>query len=319
MNNKIAIGVLAYNVEDHIEKVLLDLVKFNLPIYVVNDASSDNTSKILMELVEKTQIDLDVINNKSNLGAGESTKILIKTAKSENFNFLIKVDGDGQFIKEDIKRIIKLAESTKYDFIKSNRFWEGGIRGNIPKVRFFGNLVATLFLQIICGTNKLYDPLNGLFGVSLEIEEKLKDKNYPKRYGYPFFVTITAIINGYRTYQINNTVNYEGQSSNLNSVRVFITIIKLSIIFYVRKLKIKKNIGAYQRSAFFDILFLVFSFLSIFSLIELIYISFYAETSIISTQNLLIIFILILITTVFIFVLSFREERPIRNEYIDID
>ena len=37
MIKKIAIGVLAYNEEKHIQSVLNDLIKLNLPIYIVND------------------------------------------------------------------------------------------------------------------------------------------------------------------------------------------------------------------------------------------------------------------------------------------
>ena len=113
-------------------------------------------------------------------------------------------------------------KKNNYDFIKSNRFWSNGIKGDIPKIRFFGNLLATLFLQISSGTNKLYDPLNGLFGTSLEIINYLDDKNYPKRYGYPYFLTLTAVTNNFKTYQINNVVEYSNENSNLNSVKVFL-------------------------------------------------------------------------------------------------
>ena len=39
--------------------------------------------------------------------------------------------------------------------------------GKIPRRRYFGNLFATIMLQFISGTNKLYDPLNGLFGINV--------------------------------------------------------------------------------------------------------------------------------------------------------
>ena len=107
-----------------------------------------------------------------------------------------------------------------YDFIKSNRFWSKGIKGDIPKFVFL-KLLATLFLQISSGTNKLYDPLNGLFGTSLKIINFLDDKNYPKRYGYPYFLTLTAVTNNFKTYQINNVVEYSNENSNLNSVKYF--------------------------------------------------------------------------------------------------
>ena len=80
---------------------------------------------------------------------------IIETIKNDGFVFVIKVDGDNQFKLDDINKIIKLYEDKNYDFIKSNRFWENGIEGKIPRNRYFGNLFATIMLQFISGTNKL--------------------------------------------------------------------------------------------------------------------------------------------------------------------
>ena len=44
----------------------------------------------------------------------------------------------------------------------------------------FWKPISDFVLQISSGTNKLYDPLNGLFGTSLKIINYLDDKNYPK-------------------------------------------------------------------------------------------------------------------------------------------
>ena len=124
-NKKIAIGVLAYNEEKHIGDVLSELEKLDVPIFVVNDSSTDRTREILDEFYSRKVI--EVINNKKNKGAGHSTLQLLKKTKSENFKYLLKVDGDNQFKASDIKRVINLLETEKYDFIKSNRFWSSGL------------------------------------------------------------------------------------------------------------------------------------------------------------------------------------------------
>ena len=60
---------------------------------------------------------------KKTLEPGGSTKKLLEHASSQDFDFLIKVDGDGQFANNDVKRIIELYKNNNYNFIKSNRFW----------------------------------------------------------------------------------------------------------------------------------------------------------------------------------------------------
>lgn len=314
MKKKIAIGVLAYNVEKYIEDVLIDLSQTNQQLYVIDDSSEDTTLEILEKLQSK--IPMKIIRNKKNIGAGASTRKLIEVVKSDGYEMILKVDGDGQFIIQDIIKILDIASKNNYKYIKGNRFWEGGIKGNIPKKRFFGNLLATMFLQVTTGTNKLYDPLNGLFAISTSVISDMNLKHYPKRYGYPYYFSVAAIINGYKTFQINNVVIYNDQSSNLKSTIVLFTIIKLSIIYYFKKIKIKKNIGLFQRSAFLDLTFVISFIFTLYLIIQLIYTVYFANLVYIRSGNLLIILIFSILFNIFIFIASFKEEKSIRNTYI---
>ena len=120
MNKKIAIGVLAYNVEKYIEEVITDLSKTKEQVYVIDDFSDDTTLEILEDL--KSTIPIEIIKNKKNIGAGASTKKLIEQAKVDGYEMIVKVDGDGQFLIEDIAKILKIAKKSDYKYIKSNRF-----------------------------------------------------------------------------------------------------------------------------------------------------------------------------------------------------
>jgi len=311
MNEKIAIGVLAYNVERYIENVVKELAELGQNIFIINDASTDNTRTILDQL--KQSHNFQIIDNKTNQGAGESLKKLINYLSAENYDFLIKVDGDGQFMVNDVEKIIKIYQQNNYEYIKANRFWNAGIIGKIPKKRLFGNLFATLVMQFTLGTNKLYDPLNGLFGVSLKITKFINTKSYPKRYGYPFYITLCCVVNNFKTFQINNTIIYSDQNSNLNPLKVLFTISKLCISFFYEKIRLKKMIGRTQRSAFLDKLFL-FSllFLIVFIGILLRTVVFGRLNLFTPTTNILIIGFLFIIT-IFTFTLAFREESAFRK------
>ena len=43
MESKIAIGVLSFNEEKHIDRVINDLLIFDIPIFIINDSSTDST------------------------------------------------------------------------------------------------------------------------------------------------------------------------------------------------------------------------------------------------------------------------------------
>lgn len=315
MKKSIALGVLAYNVSEFIEDVVKDLSSLNEPIYILNDGSSDDTL-VKIENLKNDYNNVFIVSNSKNQGAGYSTKKLILKAFNDGYDFLIKIDGDGQFLHSDIKKIINIYKNGDYQFIKSNRFWHQGIVGKIPKKRLFGNLFATMLLQIVSGTNKLFDPLNGLFGISTDISSEL-NKFYPKRYGYPFYITVIAVINELKTFQINNVVKYENQKSSLNPLIVLLTLMRLFFYFYIKKIKIKKFIGIYQRSAFLDKTFIFVLITNILLILSILYLIYFSVGSIIAPRTLLFIFIFNFMFNVVIFILSFKEEKSIRNTYID--
>lgn len=312
--NNVAIGILAYDVEKYIDNVVIDMLSLNVPLIVINDASTDKTKSILENY--KKNKNFHYLESKVNLGAGASTKMLLQKARDLGFKFLIKVDGDAQFKKKDVKKILDKYFQENYDFVKSNRFWDKGIEGDIPRQRFFGNLLATVFFQFSCGSNKLFDPLNGLFGVQTKILDFLDSKKYPNRYGYPFFISVTAVINKFKTYQINNTVIYDKQPSNLKAFKMLFLLIKLTIFFYFKKIFIKQKLGEYQRSALLDKIFIFQLLLTMFNLALLYSDIYYLDITILKTSTLLFLLIFNFVFGLILFFLSFSQENELRNNYI---
>jgi len=258
-----------------------------------------------------------LIENNKNRGAGYSTHLLLKAIKNDNFKYLLKVDGDNQFKIKDVEKILNIANTQNYDFIKSNRFWVNGIEGDIPKKRFFGNLIATVLLQFITGTNKLYDPLNGLFAIDVKVLDLINFKRYPKRYGYPFYFSALSAISFFKVFQINNTVSYGNQKSNLSSIRMAFTLIRMVVHFYLLKIKNKMLIGSYQRSAFLDIISIIFSILTL--IISLRFLLIFSPLSVFDTSYIgswALIALLFFIFTILLLVEGFKEEKSIRNFYV---
>ena len=317
----IAIGVLSFNTEKYILKVLEDLKVLKYPIVIIDDSSKDNSLEVVKNFkIENPDIHCEIIENKSNKGAGHSCRELIKHCKDAGHKYMVKVDGDDQFDIEDIKKIILKLETQKYDFIKSNRFWSGGITGDIPKIRYFGNLIATQFLHFATGSNKIYDPLNGLFGINTEIYESLNDKKYPKRYGYPFYITSQAILNDYPSLQINNRIKYSDQESNIKPLKLLFSLIRLTLFFNRKKYQLKKVNFKLHKSLFYEVVFRFFLFIELLLIVRFILGYFTTipvfQTNIAGWGILVVIFASL---TVFIYSVSFNLENKYRKDYISID
>jgi len=265
--------VLAYNEEKYVENHILEIAPLFEKVIIVNDGSTDKTKYIIHNLKLEN---LEILNNKKNKGPGKSMEIGISEFLKSDLKYLIKIDGDSQFKLRDIKSLIKYSEE-KYDFIKCDRFWEKGIDGKIPTIRYVGNALASLLIKISTGNWKLNDPLNGLFLFSRRSVENFSLPRIFHRYGYPFYLNIfmneKIIDSNFKNAQMKNTIKYSDQKSRLRPSIMFAKLIYYSILTFVKKIMTKLKYSNLQTSGLLDILFLSFSSFTIFSTTRLILIN----------------------------------------------
>lgn len=259
--------VLAYNEEKYIKKTILELIEHFDTVIVVDDKSSDNTVTILEELSTKYN-NLKIIRNKKNIGAGKSFLTAIDFIKNTDTKYVIKVDGDNQFNLEDILKLKKISKSNHIDYLKCDRFWENGIEGNIPLVRYVGNAFASFLLKLSTSNWKLNDPLNGLFLISSNATQYLTMPKLFYRYGYPFYLSVffsnLSIERNLYIGQVKNTITYRDEKSNLKAFTMLFKLLYFTFKTLFSKIKVKMKYSKLQMSAILDIL-------SFFSLISFIY------------------------------------------------
>lgn len=261
--------ILAYNEERYINDTVIGNINEFHEVIVVNDCSTDSTKEILNNLSKKYN-NLTVVDNIKNIGAGASMNKGIKKALESNFNFLVKIDGDNQFRNTDIKKVLKSATENNSDFIKSDRFWNEGIEGKIPKIRYFGNAFASFLIKLVTSNSNINDPLNGFFVFS---QKAVKNLIIPKmfyRYGYPFFINsfyykfnIHTPIN---IHQIKNKVTYEDENSYIKPLIMFIKLMIFSKKFYFEMIREKLKLSAFQMSGLLDIVSIISFLVAILSL-----------------------------------------------------
>ena len=124
--------VPAYNEEG----VICDLIKKMLPfvdsVVVCDDGSSDLTSK------EAEDAGAFVIQHSTNKGKGAALKSLFDYAKHSNADVSVTIDGDGQFLPEEIPKLAKDVENGKSDIVIGYRF---ETEKDMPSYRKFGNKI----------------------------------------------------------------------------------------------------------------------------------------------------------------------------------
>jgi glycosyltransferase involved in cell wall biosynthesis len=116
--NNILVTVLAYNEGASIEAVI-NRIKRILPeatIAVINDGSSDDTS----EVARRTGI--EVIDLPFNLGIGGAMQTGLKFGLIQNFEYIVRMDGDGQHPPEEIPKLLDPVMHGEADIAVGTRF-----------------------------------------------------------------------------------------------------------------------------------------------------------------------------------------------------
>ena len=308
--------VLAYNEEKYIEETIKDYVNDFEKIVVINDASKDSTLTIL-ESLKSSYKNIEIINNLKNLGAGKSLEKAIQQIAFEETKYLIKIDGDNQFKSDDIIRLKEIAEKNNYDFIKCDRFWDGGIEGEIPMIRYLGNSFASLLLKISTSNWYLNDPLNGLFLISTKHLQEFKIPKLFKRYGYPFYISTyfsnLSIEKNLKYCQIKNTISYRNESSNLKATTMFFKLVIFTIYTLIKKIKQKMKYSSLQLTSLLDIFGFISFFGFVYSVIKLISIRYFSTVA--SQANWFNVSFVFLVLFISIFFISQKIEHRFKQSF----
>ena len=120
----------AFNEEQPITDVIKKSLSYVDQVIVCDDGSSDLTA-------EKAKIaGAVVIKHEKNMGKGHAMKSLFDYAKNVDADVVVTIDGDGQFLPEQIPRLLKPILENSYDVVIGNRFSDDE---EMPSYRKIGN------------------------------------------------------------------------------------------------------------------------------------------------------------------------------------
>ena len=116
------------------EKTIADIVKRTAmhvdKVLVYDDGSKDNTS------TEAKNAGAEVIRHEKNQGKGVALKALFQKAKDLQADIMVILDGDGQFLPEEIPKLVSPILNENIDVVNGYRFED---EKDMPKYRKMGN------------------------------------------------------------------------------------------------------------------------------------------------------------------------------------
>ena len=229
---KVLLIIPAYNEEKSILSVYRSIKNYNkknntnYDVIVINDGSSDNTEKIL---IENNIPHISLIHN---LGIGGAVQTGFMYARKNDYDIAVQFDGDGQHDISYVKDIIKPILDKKADMVIGSRFLDKSTsKFKSSFFRRIGISLISFFIKFICG-KKIYDTTSGFRAVNKKLIN-IFSKNYPSEYPEP--VSTARILK--RKYIVKEIpVSMNERNGGVSSIRAWKNIyymfnVILSIIF----------------------------------------------------------------------------------------
>ena len=193
----ILVCIPAFNEGKVIDRVIKDCLKFSNEVVVCDDGSMDNTYEVA------DSAGADVIRHEKNIGKGESLRSLFKFARHSNHDIIVTIDGDGQFIPEEIPKLVKSIKENKSDLVIGYRFDD---TTEIPNYRRFGNKMLDKMTNMVEEIS-VRDTQSGFRAYSRKVIDDIDFKM--KGFGADAEILIDAAKKGYRLSEEKITVIYD--------------------------------------------------------------------------------------------------------------
>ena len=153
----------AFNEEKVIANLINDVSKYVDSVIVCDDGSTDGTVN------ESKKSGAFVISNDKNLGKGAALKSLFDFARHSNADVIVTIDGDGQFLPQEIPKLTKDIKDGKSDIVIGYRF---ETEKDMPSYRKIGNKVLDELSKKASNLN-LRDTQSGFRAYSKKAIEKI--------------------------------------------------------------------------------------------------------------------------------------------------
>lgn len=261
----IGVVVPCYNEETQIGGVITTMPAIVDKIIIVDDKSPDDTVNVVKSMMANHP-SIILVEHEKNQGVGGAIASGYKWCRDNGIDVAVVMAGDGQMNPDDLPALLDPVVAGEIDYSKGNRLFTGEAYSRIPKVRYFGNSVLSMFTKIASGYWHVADSQTGYTALNRKGLELIDwDKMY-KRYGQPNDLLVKANVYDLRVRDVPVEPVYNvGEKSGIKLRKVIFTIPMLLLRLFFWRMKEKYIIRNFHPLVFFY--FLGFIFLVAFVLL----------------------------------------------------
>jgi glycosyltransferase involved in cell wall biosynthesis len=257
----VAVVVPAYNEERLIVETIAGVPEFVDRIFVVDDSSRDGT-------VERARAGgdprVEVLVHEKNQGVGAAIVTGYKRALAERVDVTAVMAGDNQMDPAELESLAGPVARGELDYAKANRLFTGQAWQQIPRYRYLGNAVLSLFTKIASGYWHVADSQAGYTALGLPMLELLDLDRIYRSYGFPNDMLVHLNVWNARVRDIPSRPIYGvGEKSGIKVRKVVPRISWLLVKGFFWRMREKYVIRDFHPLVFFYMLGFVMTFLGL--------------------------------------------------------
>lgn len=229
MKTRIFIIIPAYNTSYLLEEVIRRIPKIMWKkisrVVVVNDASTDDTSKFIKK-ISKNYTHIYVIDKKENEGYAKAQKTGFTYALKNHADIVVLLHSDGQYAPEEMPRLIKPLEKGQADVVQGSRMLGDALRGKMPVYKYIANRILSKLENWVCGIN-VAEFHSGFMLYSRKALETIPFMKLSDTFHFDGEMVFMAYKKGLRFKELDIPTCYAEEKSNLKPIKYGFQVLKI--------------------------------------------------------------------------------------------
>ena len=209
--NRIAVVIPVYNHESKVAQVVKEALKLHLPLFIIDDGSTDSTYGRIKDISHIT-----IIRHATNRGKGAA--ILTGLAAAAPLaDWVITMDADGQHCPENVWNLVRAVSPGKRPIIVGLR--EGMDHRNVPWTSRFGRVFSNFWVRASGGPD-IRDTQSGFRLYPLPEAMHLNVR--ARRFQFEVEILVRAKWHGIPVLETPVGVTYEAEDERVSHYRGFV-------------------------------------------------------------------------------------------------
>ncbi|MGC3989223.1 MAG: glycosyltransferase family 2 protein [Chthoniobacteraceae bacterium] len=218
---RLAIVIPCYRVKEKIVGVVAGCLEYADYVIAVDDCCPEKSGAHLQEQCRDPRV--TVVFHEVNQGVGGAMATGFEAALKTDADIVVKMDGDGQMLAEDLPRLVAPLITRRADFTKGNRFYDLHALRSMPPVRRFGNFCLTFLTKAASGHWQMSDPTNGYLAIRRPALEMLNLHLLDRRYFFEISLLVQLNVIRALVCDVPLPARYADEKSSLNPMRIAVS------------------------------------------------------------------------------------------------